>query len=236
MTSILSAQPVFTPANLYGGQVWYDATQQAAGAVTSWADKFSNVGAATQGTGAQQPICTANQINGRNGLVFTGSSSQTLLIPSGINTLPTGDSTIFIVGKRATASGNTEIMTALGVTGTGTNREYLRFNTAEQIDGQNNIAGVPVSQACTTTTASIHRFRRSGTTQAVSVNNAAETINTSATNETGVDGSYIGSRLGTSQFLTGVIGEIIIYNRSLSTAEYIAVSQYLSQKWGIAIS
>lgn len=230
-------QPNFTPANLYGGIANYDASITPVGAVASWTDQFGNIGAATQAVSGQRPVCTTNQQNGKNGLVFTGASSQTLAIPSGIYGLANGPNTSFIVGKRATVSGNIENLYSLSVTGTGTNRLVVRFsNTNERTDFFNSFAGTLVSQNNTTTNMNIHRTRRLGTTQAISINNAAETTSSTATDETGVDAAYIGSRLGNAQFLTGVICEIVIYNRSLSTIELLWVTQYLSQKWGVAIS
>lgn len=47
---------------------------------------------------------------------------------------------------------------------------------------------------------------------------------------------YIGSRAGSALFTTGSIGEIIIYNKKLSTLEMSKVDSYLYQKWSISTS
>ncbi len=212
----------------------YVAQAMALDRVSQWNDKSGRGNNATQGTALTQPVYNPAILNSKAVLAFDGAN--TLALPSALYTLPTGASTIFCVAKRATASGAVEQMLNLAIVAAGTGREFLRFATTEQVDGLNNIAGTVVSQAATTTNFNIHRFRRLGTTQAVSVNNAAETSNTSATDEAGVDSAMIGSRLGNAQFLTGSIYMLLIYNRSLSATEMIQVEQWIAQQTGITIS
>lgn len=228
---------VFRPGNISNLLVWYDFSESAyltlvSTAITQALDRSGNGNhTSVQGTSTKRPTWAAAQKNGRSTATFDGG--DTLACPSALYAVPNGANTIFMVAKR-----NTEAGTAVypfNISTGGVQRYYLRFNSvAGQVLFLNAAAGSgAVTATGTNTNYQILMGRRSGTTQACAVNNGAEATNTSGTNVTDADGAYIGSLADTGNYLIGGIGEILIYTKSLSTAEIAAVNNYLSKKWGI---
>ena len=226
---------IISAADLLAPTAWYDAFTTAAGVVNSWADKSGNGNHATQGTGSKQPTCTASQQAGKNGLIF--DNGDTLVLPSGLFTIPNGANTLFAVAKLASEAAVTDRIIELSEAGS-PRWNLLYLTTAGQIQflsRTGNSLSV-VSTGNTNTNTNIIMGRRSGTTQAIAINNGTETADTNGANESGCDAGYIGSRLDTDGYLNGTIFEILIYNRSLSAAEIIRINRYLSNKWSITIS
>lgn len=224
----------FAPTSLSGLVAWYDAATTSTGAVASWTDKSGNGNNATQGTGSAQPTCTANQLSGLNTLLFDGGDSLTL--PSGLYSLANGDNTCFVVSKRNTETGSAEYDWSL--TEGGSVRHYSRFSATAgnnlYLNATVTTGGVSISGG-TNTSYQIKSMFKSSTTLSIQINNATATTNTNGANENGIDGGSIGALAG-SGFLTGGIGEIIMYNRALTAAEIVSINRYLSGKWGITIA
>lgn len=235
MFPILSPQPIFTPKNLYGLKLWLDATQTPVGAVSSWADQSGNGNNATQGTGANQPVCTTNQQNGNNAVLFDGINDS-LSMSSALFTVPTGDNTTFAVAKITATTGGSQFVLSYIQSGVATRSSLVFPNVAGQIlFNNNNNSGNIISTGNLTTNFNIINALRLGVAQSLSINNGAAVSNNNATSVTPINVGIIGSTEG-SGFFAGAMAEIIIYNRALSSAEIIAINRYLSQKWGITIS
>lgn len=226
---------ITTPLNL-NPLAWYDASDTPTGSVATWVDKSGNGNDATQGTGSAQPTCTANQLNGLNGLVFNGN--DTLALPSALYSLPNGSNTAFFVSKRNTETGSVNRLITIAEGGSSRYRVAYQ-DTAGTIRFQSRsaVGGEVDSTGNTNTDFNIITTRRAGTTQAISVNNGSETTNTNGADESGCDSAFIGATgTGSSEFLTGAICEILIFDKSLSTAQITQVNTYLANKWGITIS
>ena len=202
--------------------LWHDATQTPTGAVSSWTDFSGNGYHSTQGTGAAQPTCTAAQQNGKNTILLDGGDA--LNFNSAMYALPNADNTCFVVSKRNTETGSAEYDWSF--TEAGSVRHYSRFSAT---------AGGVSNTGSTNTTYVIKAMYKSGTTLAESVNNNAFATNTNGANEVGIDAGTIGSLAGTG-FLTGGIGEIIMYSGVLSTNQIYNNVFYLAKKWGITIA
>lgn len=230
-------QPLFTPKNLYGGLAWYDASITPVGAVSSWTDQFGNGNAATQGTGGQQPICTANQQNGLSTLLFVGSSSQTLVLPSALYPFPQGAGTVFTVANSTnnSAAGVVYRFATGGNSGQGKILFGNNNNTGSttQITFANGNGLVGVQGAGTNTAYQVITGYHLGTSEQITINSSTSSDN-SGGNGSGVASGYIGSNNNATLFLTGGIGELIFYSRALSSTEITAVQSYLKQKWGTA--
>lgn len=233
---MIKGSPIFIPTNLYGLQLWLDATRQAVGAVASWADQSGNSNNATQGTGANQPTCTANQQNGKNGLVFLSASSQRLVLPSALYTIPNGDSTLFCVSKQTT--GTLAVNALISMSKATASRYILRYgnNDAQVSYRSRNSNASSLATNGTSDNSQIITAFRSGTTESLAINNGTPATDASGSSEPAIDSAYIGSEGDGTVYLNGIIFEIALYNRAHSSAEIIAVNRYLSQKWGIAIS
>jgi len=220
------------PSDISGLQLWLDADEastitSSSGLVSQWNDKSGNGFNVTQGTGSEQPTTNATTQNGKNVIDF--DAGDELDIPSGLFSVPAGSNTIFAVVKANATSANEMRILEMEVSG-GT-RFDLGFLSDSLVADFLNGSVVAISASVTVAQWNIHRGRRDGTTQAISINGADEATNTSGSDIT-ADLGFIGST-GGDRFLNGSIAEIIIYNRSLSTTEIAAVETYLSKKWGI---
>jgi hypothetical protein len=245
-----SLDPAFNAAGLLGGsiplvisglQLWLDASDsrtitESSGAVSQWNDKSGNSNNLTQGTESAKPTTNATTQNGKNVLDFDGGDYFDL--PSALYGIPNGPNTAFVVANTSLTSVN-QVM--LNMTEGGSNRYAVYFTTSLGSDDifflSSNSAGTGLLfSGITETNFNIIRARREGTTQAVAANNSAEQTNAGGGDESGVDSATLGSvDSGTSDFLTGSIAEMLIYNRSLSTTEILKIETYLSNKWGITL-
>ena len=215
---------------LSGAIAWYDASTTSTGAIASWTDKSGNGYNATQGTGADQPISTAGGINGRQSVNFVSNDYLTLASSLSL----TGVFTMFCVN-------NTDTTDATRIwLGTGTNAISNKIGmVATNKLAVRIIAGGTLDQGVTYATGNniLTIQRNSANKVDASFNNAVFTrlfsdvaqVGTCVWNSIGIDDAT------TSSDWQGDIGEIIIYNRALSTAEISIVNRYLSAKWGITI-
>lgn len=205
--------------------------------VSQWSDLSGQSNHATQGTALTQPVYNPSQLNGNPVLAFDGAS--TMVLPANIyNICASGGSTVFVVSKQATASGVQEQIFNAGASSTST-RWALVYRAAASTVGylSNNSGGNVITKAATTTNFNIITGRRSGTTQAISVNNGTETTDLNATDVSSPANANIGfGSTGANQFLTGQIAYIIVYSRSLSSIEIAQVNTWISQRTAITIS
>jgi len=219
-------------------QLWLDGADtsptnivQSAGAVDQWTDKSGQGNNVTQ-TGSARPTTNATTQNGLNVLDFDGG--DTLVVPSGLFSIPNGANTIFAVAKRTS---ETAIIEGLFNLREGSNNRYFMiFSTVSgRIEFRNGTTSITKS-SLTNTDFQILRGRRSGTTEAVTANGLSEASSTNAIDESGIDTGFIGGLTGGASRLIGSIAEIILYDRSLSVVERSAVESYLSAKWAIALA
>ena len=224
------------PIILPGCQLWLKSNDrstviQSSNSVSQWIDK-SGKGNNTniQGTGSKQPTTNATTLNNENVLDFDGG--DVLLANSNLFEIPNSAYTLFIVAVQATQA--TERLMTWTVSGS--SKTNMFYPNSANIGFFSNLSFDSITQSATTTNFNIFHFRRSGTTQAVSVNGAAEASETTASDVTGSDGLGIGASATNADPLNGSIAEIIVYDRSLSIAEITAVNNYLSPEWGITLA
>lgn len=218
------------PVANYG--IWYDASQTTLGSVTPWTDLSGNGHNAIQANPVQRPVCAANQLNGKNGVVFNSGSSQFLATAS-ISPSLTQPNTIFVVSKLnipIVGGGyvidglNNILRNAMFSPGGGNSTFEMTagtvLNTTRPIDGN----------------AHIHGLVFNGNSSSYSIDGAAAQSGI-AGGET-LTGLVIGSQYDNAggTFYNGTIFEIIVYNRLLNSAEIAQVNNYLSVKWGISIA
>ena len=240
MSAALPRREVFTPTDLSNLSVWYDATdfnfitKDGSNLVSSWGDKSGGGNNATA-TGGDRPLLQANEQNSLPTINFDATDQMDL--PSGLFSVPNGNSTLFIVSQRASESGNLEAVFSLS---DGTALDYfLVYATAAgtvTYKSRDGAAGSLSSAGHTLTNYNILRGRRSGTTQALAVNGATEVTNASGVSSAGIDSGDIGAGNADNFLLTGNIGEIILYNTSLSAANILLVETYLANKWGLTLA
>lgn len=255
----LSVSYVKTPRQLSGCILWLDAsdtstlTTEGAGYVRYWSDK-SNSGVVATGGGltlANEPLLVSNSLNGLPTIYFDGADYFEIPNNSALQTQ--NEKTIFVVYKYKKVSN-----TNYGVLiqrGSGDSSEEMRLavvNNADWIyfDIGNN--GGPYIQptvqninirdyAANIITATATRSAGSSTLKLYSNGKdmGGSTINPANTPSIGSFITSIGKQIegaSNTNFFTGFISEIIIYNRCLSDTERKQVEQYLGYKWAIPLS
>jgi hypothetical protein len=247
--------PVAGIANLVG---WYNASSASdrimdgSFGVSQLNDLSGNSRHLTQGTSANRPIMTQNYINGRGGLNFDGTNDYMVASNFDKNVIgQTGAYTLFFVG-RLKSPDPTGGLTFNAIVSMGpyinatTDRGKiyitqprdapLTLYSLSQGTGAQASAVTPTSPFC------YHEVANSGLNGALNwyTNNTLRvntpTTATARVNENNVnyvlclggDLSSLVSRFGVMDF-----GEMIIFNRALTTEEQTSVYTYLQAKWGI---
>ena len=228
---------LFQPTTISGCQLWLDGTDPAGtgsaptngATVSTWVDKSGN---GLNGTAVNNPTYSSSA----KGINFTYSSSQYYTLPNG--TLPYGDTSysyFFIVNW----TGNSGPYGIVGAGILSTDQLWVIRNTT----GANTVANYWYSDDITTSTTMtpgqttcIGAFYTSGRgTRSVWINfssgvsgNPSNNRNQPNTNCT--IGAAVVSQ---SEYMSGTISEVIVYNTSLSTTQRQQVEGYLAYKWGI---
>jgi hypothetical protein len=209
----------------------------------SWVDFSGNQVNATQATVANQPALAAGALNYNQALTFNGTTdylqipqasiagkfafgnTARTLIGVGVNTV-TADQLLFSYGTFAANQ-------ASGLRANGGRAIWEGMGAPSGITGPLNsfpankpgiIAGRYTGGAAGT--ASLYS---SGTNSIASgTMNWATTIS--------AEGAQIGKYVGENRWWNGNIGEVIVYNRDLTNAEFQRVSSYLALKYGITLN
>lgn len=237
----LNTPSSFTPNNLSGLYLWNDPTLPssltigAGGSVSEWTDKV-NAFKVSQGTGSNQPLSGVSSINGLNVIKFSGS--QTGGLNGGTNhfTITSSSFTIFVLTAFTNNGNNESFLYAGGPTNLELNpgrkkstnafSESAESSTASglftefsQVSG--SFIGTPLIIGMNKNNATQYHFRNGVVGVTASCNSFT------ATN------FQIGVAASSFDKLTTFVGDIIIYNRSLSTIEMNQVGNYLGTRWNV---
>lgn len=188
--------------------------------VSTWLDQSGNNFHATQATASFQPIFTTNALNGLAVVSFDGVNDY--LVSSLARTQPYS---VFIVGK--TAPG-------------GVNQYYLdgangNEGVVSNVSVANRVgmyAGVVLDRPSIDGDYQIIYASFNGASSTIVRNSVATTGNAGTQN---TSGTTIGRYAGGGYSLHGDIAEMCIYNRVLTSAEQLAVEEYLSMLYGIVL-
>jgi hypothetical protein len=220
-----------------GLNAWYDAADASTittdtGGVSQWSDKSGNARHATQSNSGNRPN-TGSSINGLNAIGFNDANSEYFNLPSGV--IPAGGGTyhVLIVGYDNGGSGDfAAISDGHQNGGSDYSRVMVRSvsSTAQHFRDYNNgnpllsLSGVPSGLI-------LLEGYNNGTVMGVGVNQTYATQATNSANNPG-NQTYLGSMILQS-YLSGSIGEVLVYNNTLSPADATAVRGYLADKWGL---
>ncbi|MCE3255901.1 MAG: hypothetical protein K0R25_1395 [Rickettsiaceae bacterium] len=215
------------------------------GTITKWYDinpQYSNGLSADQSTAANMPIYTSNAINGLPALKFAGNDWIRATIPM----ITSETLEVFTVCKRIAFVSNTSSASFhRGLTGSdndsveelvlaweravvANNRlEAYRANVIKSAKAPHPGNNIPY----------IFSTRFDGTNNTSYYNGVAQTPFAS-TGNFGFDNILVGGRWDSGAVISmfnGYIGELIIFNRSLTATERKDVTKYLGDKWGIEV-
>ena len=206
------------------------------GAISTWSDISGLGNDATQGTSANRPVYDAANLlfNGFPTVHFDGSNDY-LSLPSGAGCpINVGSFTVFVVGTSDVLGVSQYFCSAQGTSG----NDRLRIAIDSAIDGapfhwRIGDTGWPGSMNATSDTAR-HIFGASsgggtaeGVIDGVSIGTAANSSSDVPSNF-GLGAANLASP---HSFLNGDIAEFIVYNRTLSPAEYAQVNDFLETKY-----
>ncbi|MEM6602522.1 MAG: LamG-like jellyroll fold domain-containing protein [Pseudomonadota bacterium] len=216
-----------------GPLAWYDASDidsitHTSNSVSQWNDKSGNNNHAIQATSESRPLTNTDKQNNFNVLTFDGVNDF-LSLPAGAINILGGAYTVIAVARDNTTVNRRIVNFANSGTIAGL-RYKTGAGTVEFSSGSfNGVSG----SGFTRSDYNVIVGRREGTTLGVSVNGGAEVTNSLATDAMATSGAIGRFSESNADPLSGTIGEIIIYNRSLTPSEISAIVSSLKKKWGI---
>lgn len=225
-------ESVFSPLDIPDLELWLDPSDTSAGniahtagSVTTWYDKSGNGNNATQGTAAQQFITGTQTINGLN--VMETATNDRMVLPAALYTLPTGDSTIFVVCERSTTTTDRRpIYGRNASTSVGYGLKTVS-NTVQAICGS-SFANAGTSTWGANQPAVLCNYKSGSEVSAGIDNSFGPPVSvTSAT----LANLFIGGTAD-ADGLAGKLAEILVYSRALNLTERDEVHAYLQAKWG----
>lgn len=192
--------------------------------VARWADQSGNGRNAAMAVLARQPELVQGALNGLPVVRFNGTQSLTLEVFA----TPTVF-TIFIVGKNAKVGSESII---LGPAGNSPNNQLRWENDTEALFvGTGNNLPIIITNIGNTHVPHALSVRYDGTTMTVFRDGGGVSSDQFVTT-----GPWTFASVGaffSSVFMEGDIGEIMIYDRALSSVDQEAVNSYLRSKYGL---
>ena len=246
----------FDPRSIPNLTGWFDARDtssytQSSGQISQWNDKSGSGNHLTQATANNRPTLfesssdTQNtiraEINGRQALFFDGVNDR--LATS--NTVTNGQSrTVFAVARRVDNATIGTVAAFGPTTATATQRWLCRYgNSGDKVIGGDSIAtNQLVANVLGWDASHLSCWSQASSTRNLTylLNNTSYTITGNPPQaQTSFGGLLVGMlQTGASgiQFLNGLLGELVIYNRQLTATEQTAVSRGLAARWGISIA
>ena len=236
----------FSPASLPSLVLWLDASVITGlsddDPVTTWAD-LSGAGLdAVQAVEAKQPKYKTSIINGLPVVRFDGGDA----LVTSTNDIASDKASVFIVCT--VASGGDHILLEHGTTISVATKPFSLSRGADNklnalilgaVGYNYNLSSLLVN---TTPFLACGIFDKSLETKEATqyingVTGGTQPIDANNTDAFGTANSfYIGERNGASVYLTGDIGEIIVYNSALSDLNRKKVENYLQRKWGLSFT
>ncbi len=223
--------------------IWYDISSQSVN------KNNATPGATVAGSATYRPTA----INGLPALVFAGTSLNQSFALSDSTIINSSDYTIFAVESHSAAPaknfflcGSATVAAApynnlvLGYSTVASNNVVWSYLTtaasATNYASQGSIAAPAVN--VTTIHSYVHKISNGASAKKYFMNGTQQTLTTNDANSLA---SWAGASIGCSLAVspggafTGTIGEVIIYNRSLSTEERKSIEAYLGKKWAITV-
>lgn len=245
------SESTFSPSDLSGLKWWLDASDSSTitlngSDVSQWNDKSTSGNNVVQATALNQPAYSLALQNGLNVVSFTNPN---FMATSGAVDFDTNDieSTVFIVTKGdSSVTGNqTLIGTASSVGNSGTlmnmqggapngQTRYLHRQPPGMAGGDSLVTAagtVPDATAILLCYERIHNINQEAFLSGSSIGS----ISPSAGNHTSNITVGIGrlTPFLSDRYLEGFIAEIVMYDRSLNSAETLQVDTYLKAKWSV---
>lgn len=231
----------FTPLSFGGCALWLDATSTTNFAltgsnITAWYDRspFSNHATPSNGT----PVLSNAAINGRPAVYLSNAPS----FHGSVSLTNAGVAGFMVVRPLTTGIGRNDQRLFSGSVPGGTDYDGARFFIGIQGNSTElrwHRGGGPLTQTNINalTNYIVSWNEDSASNAAIFLNGATADITASGTSGDNWDVSRyaIGNQVtATTEYFNGFVGEVIVYNDSLTVTQRQAVEGYLAWKWGIA--
>lgn len=213
----------------------FSVTKDGSDKVSEWGDGSGNSNNSLQGTAVDQPLWVASGIGGKPSIRFSGTSDNLVVADSASVSL-TGDCSFFAV-INSTANANHQNIVSKG-------NESYRW----RVDSDGKLLFLINDGGGLLTFNSIGTITRDTDTIVSTLIDIGSSVNffingvasgTPATSKPSIadttDPLIIGALSNIAEEFNGDIGNIIIYDRLLSTVERQIVERYLSQRRGVAL-
>lgn len=200
------------------------------GGISQWNDLSGNNNHSTQSTAASRPQYVTSAFSGKGGVYFDGSN---FYLSASVKPITT-DQAIFIVFAHNSPSADATLLSA----STGA-YSHIKVTNTPNIKTCYNDAGctgaeITDSTSLTAGTPYIVTLVSDGMNQYSFLNETAfSPIPSYAVGSAPTDNYKIGAVVGNTQNFKGMIGEIVIYNQSISQTERQLIITKLKQKWGV---
>ena len=239
----------FSPKSIPGCQLWLDSQDTAnmvlsGPRVTSWNDKSGNGNTATS-LGSANPLLIQNLINGYQAISFpnTGTSPNPTYFFDGPISLTGASISYFVVCVPSSVSvmaGSPRIL-ALAATGAVdyTSASYLvalyQYNTA--FGAYRNGGGATPLAVTANTPYIFSAIATSGNVGIYQNGGTVTNITVSGTGNFSISRFRVANEMNpASDLFNGNIGEVIVYNSTITTDQRQQVEGYLAWKWGLQSS
>jgi hypothetical protein len=226
---------VFTPRSITGLQVWLDPSDASAVTLNSTtisaiADKSGNGRTFFNSTSVSQP--TASTLNGRTAASIDASSkwlqcefsitytAQTVVVVANADAANPAFSRLY---SQANASSETPAGGFIP----------LIRNASQQMTSYTNQFFGAVAFSLSTT--SVFSVRHTGSSFALRVNGTAGSSQSHSLNYA-VTRSRYGNGFSGSDGFRGLLGDCLVWNRSLSDLELLAVERWAARRWGASLA
>lgn len=221
---------ITVPTDLIGCQLWLKASDIAGSdgtAVSAWDDASGNARNFVQATGANQPTLKtgANGINSQNVVRFDGTTDFLTSSATVENIIDGSAGTAIIVAKIGSALATDAILCDSGA-----NLVYGINATGWRVTSEAETENVAVSVS----TSYILWAKHDGTNFYTRINRTVWPAGSGDGIVGTLTGTLIlGDRTGASEFFTGDIAEIIVFDRVLDEGEATLMRTYLNNKYAI---
>jgi hypothetical protein len=231
---------VSSPTEISGCVLWLDGADNATitasgGLVSQWTDKSAS-GAVLQASGSARPTLSSTGFNGRQALVFNGTSTN--MASASAYTATNGLSGMTRIAVCQNVSGNSVVARVFS----GGSDMFINMNgswrAAVDSTSSTNFVSSTTFSSGSVLPAGVYAdvFSSSAITQYGLGSLATLTVSGTipSTTGTGTPTLHVGSNIGANFFWNGPIAEVIYFNRALTRAELARVESYLAAKWGIS--
>jgi hypothetical protein len=222
----------------YGLQIWLAAdaistiVTTGANLVSQWKDRTINLRHFTQGTDANKPTFVASAINSLPAVRFNGTSSFLNFSDATLSFLNASSFTIFYVASKTAQTSNSFV---IGGQGAGTRNNlalgYLSTNTYKEVFGSDDINAVVTVKPAGSPELYGVTYNSSDNSRVIRRNGVVVGLGASNGSLTGMSGQTLGRYLTSyGQF---DLGELLVYNRVLTSYEIQQIERDLLSKWSI---